>query len=98
MKKEKEQVKIELIRKGGQTSIHFRDLPSVLQLLETAAEEGIAKKVEHFHDILAFRSSHAPVGETILSLNKVTNEILFFAPYPFKIMADSLNIAISYEH
>ncbi|UZJ77572.1 hypothetical protein [Fictibacillus sp. KU28468] len=97
MKTEKKQVTVNLIGKGDQTLIHPDDFHTVVQLLQSAVEEGLAKQIEHFQDILAFRTTATGVGETILSMNKKTNEILFFAPYPFKILAASLKINISYH-
>ncbi|SDM56064.1 hypothetical protein SAMN04488137_0761 [Fictibacillus solisalsi] len=97
MKKEKLHVNISLLHKAGKTYVHPDDLPVVLNLLHSASEAGSAIKIEYFDDILAYRTASSIVGETILSVNKSTNEVLFFGPYVLKNLAHSLNIQLSYK-
>ncbi|MDM5198440.1 hypothetical protein QUF79_10470 [Fictibacillus enclensis] len=97
MKKENSHLKISLLNKAGKTYVHPDDLPSVLNLLHSASEAGLAVKIEYFDDILAYRTATSVVGETILSVNKSTHETLFFGPYTFKNLAHSLNIQLSYQ-
>ncbi|MDN4523844.1 hypothetical protein [Fictibacillus fluitans] len=97
MNKEKPNVNISLLHNAGKTYVHPDDLPVVLNLLHSASDAGLAMKIEYFDDILAFRTATSIVGETILSINKSTNETLFFGPYALKNLANSLNIQLFYR-
>jgi len=97
MKIEKQNLIIQLIKNGDQTRIHPDHFHTVYEVLDAAAAAGHVLKVEHLNEIVAFRSVHSAMGETILSINTATSETLYFAPYSFKILGESLNLHISFQ-
>lgn len=97
MKIEKQNLIIQLIKNGEQTLIHPDHFHTVFDVLDTAAEAGHVLKVEHLSHIVAFRSGHSAMGETILSINTATSETLYFAPYSFKLLGESLNLHITFQ-